>query len=270
MRRLPASALCTCRWPTVPRWSASTCWAVGARRRPAKRRRGSRGLKGACDEGGHRARGGRKAVAKERDAPGRTSGVERGAGCSRVHPPPIAGPDRACAHNRRYASDPPPPRRPGVPLHGSDPHRRRNPNARTGFAVLFRFIAPSQRVPLPGCGPGGRRARLVRASVPPTIAPARGAWPAGEPHGTAARRWQRTATGRGVGMSDALTSGSDPSQRVSTYPGCDRPAAPAPAGGGRPPAYCDRADHHPTSAFRARQHAQGRALTSRGTSSRAR
>lgn len=55
-------------------------------------------------------------------------------------------------------------------------------------------------------------------------------------------------------MSNALTSDQQP-LRGCKYPGCHRPAEPAPAGG-RPPAYCDRADHNPTSAFRARQHAE--------------
>jgi hypothetical protein len=43
--------------------------------------------------------------------------------------------------------------------------------------------------------------------------------------------------------------------RLCKYPGCNRPAEPAPAGGGRPPAYCDRDDHTAHTAFRARQQA---------------
>lgn len=40
---------------------------------------------------------------------------------------------------------------------------------------------------------------------------------------------------------------------ICSFPGCTRPAAPAPAAGGRPPKYCDLPEHNRTTAFRAKQ-----------------
>src|SRR3954467_4332651 len=42
-------------------------------------------------------------------------------------------------------------------------------------------------------------------------------------------------------------------QQTCAYPACERPVAAAPESGGRPPRYCDRADHNAQSAFRERR-----------------
>jgi hypothetical protein len=56
-------------------------------------------------------------------------------------------------------------------------------------------------------------------------------------------------------MSETSPSRGGEPVRLCKYPACNRPAEPAPEGGGRPPAYCDRADHTAHTAFRARQQA---------------
>jgi hypothetical protein len=50
-----------------------------------------------------------------------------------------------------------------------------------------------------------------------------------------------------------MATSSDVDQQTCGFPSCERPVAPAGESGGRPPRYCDRADHNAQSAFRARR-----------------
>jgi hypothetical protein len=50
-----------------------------------------------------------------------------------------------------------------------------------------------------------------------------------------------------------MATSSDVNRQACGFPGCERPVAPAGESGGRPPRYCDRADHNAQSAFRARR-----------------